>query len=155
MAIENVRKYFEEMNIEKKILEFEVSTATVELAASALGIIPARIAKTLSFKVGDSAILVVTAGDTKIDNKKYKAEFSTKAKMLSPDEVLEYTGHAVGGVCPFGLTNDLKVYLDESMKRFETLFPACGSSNSAVEMTCDELFKYSKGEKWVDICKLG
>lgn len=155
MAIENVRKYFEEMNIEKKILEFEVSTATVELAASALGIIPARIAKTLSFKVGDTGILVVTAGDTKIDNKKYKAEFSTKAKMLSPDEVLEYTGHAVGGVCPFGLTNDLKVYLDESMKRFETLFPACGSSNSAVEMTCDELFKYSKGEKWVDICKLG
>ena len=153
MSIENVRKYFKEMNIEKEILEFEVSTSTVDLAAAALGIIPARIAKTLSFKLGDTAILVVTSGDMKIDNKKFKDEFKTKAKMLKPEEVIDFTGHAIGGVCPFGLTNDLKVYLDVSMQNYETLYPACGSSNSAVEMTCDELFKYSKAEKWVDVCK--
>ncbi|MEH6943286.1 YbaK/EbsC family protein [Bacillus sp. JJ722] len=154
MAIENVREYFKQFHLQDQIREFNQSSATVELAAMVLEVIPARIAKTLSFKDGDSAILVVTAGDTKIDNKKYKDEFGNKAKMLNPDEVLEFTGHAVGGVCPFGLKRDLRVYLDESMKRFDTLFPACGSSNSAIELTCDELQTYSKAEKWVDVCKL-
>ncbi|WP_042352872.1 YbaK/EbsC family protein [Bacillus massiliigorillae] len=153
MAIENVREYFKQFNVQDRIREFDQSSATVELAAAALEVIPARIAKTLSFKEGDSAILVVTAGDIKIDNKKFKSEFGTKAKMLNPDEVLEFTGHAIGGVCPFGLAHDLRVYLDESMKRFDTVFPACGSSNSAIELTCDELQTYSKAEKWVDVCK--
>lgn len=153
MAIEHVREYFKQFNLQDQIREFNQSSATVELAAVALEVIPARIAKTLSFKDSDSAILVVTAGDTKIDNKKFKDEFGNKAKMLNPDEVLEFTGHAVGGVCPFGLKHDLRVYLDESMKRFDTVFPACGSSNSAIELTCAELQNYSKAEKWVDVCK--
>ncbi|MGM9925730.1 MAG: YbaK/EbsC family protein [Bacillus sp. (in: firmicutes)] len=153
MAIEDVRDYFKQYNVQDKIREFGQSSATVELAAQALGVIPARIAKTLSFKEGDSAILVVTAGDRKIDNKKFKNEFGLKAKMLNPDEVVEFTGHAIGGVCPFGLKRDLRVYLDESMKRFDTVFPACGSSNSAIEFTCEELNTYSRAEKWVDVCK--
>lgn len=153
MAIEQVRDYLKQFDVQDQILEFEQSSATVELAAEALNVIPARIAKTLSFKDGDSAILVVTAGDTKIDNKKFKAEFGSKAKMLTPDEVLHFTGHAIGGVCPFGLSHDLRVFLDESMKRFETVFPACGSSNSAIEVTCNELQTYSKAEQWVDVCK--
>ena len=156
MSIEKVKEYFAEYGREDDILEFDQSSATVELAAQAANVIPARIAKTLSFKnkAGDNAILVVVAGDAKIDNKKYKAEFATKAKMLNPDEVVEYIGHAIGGVCPFAIANDgVKVFLDVSMKRFSTVFPACGSSNSAIELTCDEMEKYSHCEKWVDVCK--
>ncbi|MEF9953520.1 MAG: YbaK/EbsC family protein [Clostridium sp.] len=154
MAIEDVRKYFEEKGITNEILEFQDSTSTVELAAAALGVEGARIAKSLSFKEDDGAILVVAAGDTKIDNRKFKEEFGYKAKMLSPDEVIEFTGHGIGGVCPFGMAKDINVYLDESMKRFTTVFPACGSANSAVELTLEELYQYSGAVKWVDVCKL-
>ena len=154
MAIERVREYFKTWNMENRILEFDVSSATVELAAQALHCEGARIAKTLSFHVGDQAILIVTAGDTKIDNAKYKTTFGTKAKMLSFEEVEPLIGHGVGGVCPFGINEGVKVYLDESMKRFETVFPACGSSNSAIELTIPELEQYSGYEKWVDVCKL-
>ena len=153
MSIENVKEYFKQFEIENEILEFNQSSATVELAAQALNVKPERIAKTLSFKNEDSAILIVTAGDTKIDNKKFKSEFGFKAKMLTAEEVLQFTGHAIGGVCPFGLTNNLNIYLDESMKRFDKVYPACGSANSAIELTCDELEKYSNSVKWVDICK--
>ena len=154
MAIEKVREYFKKWNMEDRILEFDVSSATVELAAQALHCEGARIAKTLSFHVGDQAILIVTAGDTKIDNAKYKATFGTKAKMLSFEEVEPLIGHAVGGVCPFGIKEGVKVYLDESMKRFQTVFPACGSDNSAIELTIPEMEQYSGYEKWVDVCKL-
>ena len=152
MSIEKVREYFRKYNLEDKILEFDVSSATVELAAKALNVEPARIAKTLSFKQEKDCILIVCAGDVRVDNKKYKAYFHTKARMLSPDEVLEYTGHAIGGVCPFGVSNTVKVYLDESLKRFTTVFPACGSSNSAIEFTPEELFKYSSALAWIDVC---
>ncbi len=152
MSIEKVREYFRKYNLEDKILEFDVSSATVELAAKALNVVPARIAKTLSFKQEEGCILIVCAGDVRVDNKKYKAYFHTKARMLSPDEVLEYTGHAIGGVCPFGVSNTVKVYLDESLKRFTTVFPACGSSNSAIELTPEELFKYSSALAWIDVC---
>ena len=124
------------------------------LAAQALGCAPQRIAKTLSFLVEEKAILIVTAGDMKIDNGKYKKQFGTKAKMLSPDQVTELIGHAVGGVCPFGVKEGVRVYLDESLKRFETVFPACGSGNSAIELTIPELEKYSGFESWIDVCKL-
>ena len=154
MAIERVREYFKKWNMEDRILEFDVSSATVELAAQALHCEGARIAKTLSFHVGEQAILIVTAGDTKIDNAKYKATFGTKAKMLSFEEVKPLIGHGVGGVCPFGINDGVKVYLDESMKRFQTVFPACGSSNSAIELTISELEQYSGYERWVDVCKL-
>lgn len=154
MAIERVREYFKTWNMENRILEFDVSSATVELAAQALHCEGARIAKTLSFHVGEQAILIVTAGDTKIDNAKYKTTFGTKAKMLSFEEVEPLIGHGVGGVCPFGINEGVKVYLDESMKRFETVFPACGSSNSAIELTIPEMEQYSGYEKWVDVCKL-
>ena len=153
MAIEKVREYFKKWNMEDRILEFDVSSATVELAAQALHCEGARIAKTLSFHVGDQAILIVTAGDTKIDNAKYKATFGTKAKMLSFEEVEPLIGHGVGGVCPFGIKEGVKVYLDESMKRFQTVFPACGSANSAIELTIPEMEQYSGYEKWVDVCK--
>lgn len=153
MSIETVKEYFKQFEMENRILEFNQSSATVELAAQALNVEPARIAKTLSFKNEDSAILIVTAGDTKIDNKKFKSEFGFKAKMLKAEEVLQFTGHAIGGVCPFGGTNNLNIYLDESMKRFDKVYPACGSANSAIELTCDELEKYSNSVKWVDICK--
>ena len=153
MAIEKVRDYFGEIGIAHKIQEFEASSATVELAAQALDVEPARIAKTLSFKKDDGCILVVAAGDAKIDNAKFKSTFGVKAKMLNPDEVLELVGHAVGGVCPFGIPDDVLVYLDESLKRFTTVFPACGSSNSAVELSCEELYTYAKGQQWVDVCK--
>ena len=152
MSIEKVREYFRKYNLEDKILEFDVSSATVELAAKALNVEPARIAKTLSFKQEEGCILIVCAGDVRVDNKKYKAYFHTKARMLTPAEVLEYTGHAIGGVCPFGVSNTVKVYLDESLKRFTTVFPACGSSNSAIEFTPDELFKYSSALAWIDVC---
>jgi len=153
MAIDQVREYLKQWNRDKDILEFDTSSATVALAAQALGVEPARIAKTISFQYEDGALLIVAAGDAKIDNSKFKAEFGCKAKMLTPDEVFEYTGHAVGGVCPFGLKNEIPVYLDISLKRFETVFPACGSSNSAIELTCKELELYSNYKKWVDVCK--
>ena len=157
MAIEKVKKYFSEIGIEDRIREFDVSSATVDLASKAVGVEGARICKTLSFKIPDDGgcILIQMAGDAKIDNKKYRKFFGYKAKMLTPDEVIEYTGHAVGGVCAFGIDrDDVKVYCDESMKRFETVFPACGSDNSAIELTCEELFKYSKAEAWIDVSKL-
>ena len=154
MSIEKVRKYFSSLGIEDRILEFDVSSATVELAAKALNTEGKRIAKTLSFLVGERAVLVVAAGDAKIDNKKYKAFFHTKAKMLSPEQVTELIGHAVGGVCPFAVKSGVDVYLDESLKRFETVFPACGSSNSAIELTIPELEKYSGFKEWIDVCKL-
>lgn len=155
MSIEKVREYFKGYGIEDEILEFPVSSATVELAAKALNTEGCRIAKTLSFSVNDSPILIVTAGDAKIDNKKYKTFFGAKAKMLTFDEVEKKIGHAVGGVCPFAVNDDVKVYLDESIKRFETVFPACGSSNSAIELTPNELEKYSAFfVEWINVCKL-
>lgn len=154
MAIERVREYFRSLGVEHKVQEFTVSSATVELAAQALGCEPARIAKTMSFMLDTGAILVVTAGDVKIDNQKYKQRFSKKAKMLSPDEVDEFIGHSIGGVCPFAVNEGVTVYLDESLKRFTTVFPACGSSNSAIELTIPELEKYSGYTEWVDVCKL-
>lgn len=156
MAIEIVREYFKQLGIEDRIMEFDVSSATVELAALAVGVEDARICKTLSFKDGDNGcILIQTAGDAKIDNRKFKDTFGQKAKMLSPDEVIAFTGHAIGGVCAFGINNDnVKIFCDESLKRFETIFPACGSSNSAIEFTCEELYKYSNAMEWIDVCKL-
>lgn len=153
MSIEKVRQYFRSVGMEERVMEFPVSSATVELAAQALGCEPCRIAKTLSFSVGGSPILVVTAGDTKIDNAKYKARFGAKAKMLTPEEAVTLIGHAVGGVCPFAVNEGVTVYLDESMKRFSTVFPACGSSNSAIEMTMEDLEKHSDFAAWVDVCK--
>lgn len=153
MSIEKVRSYFRPLGREADILEFPVSSATVELAAEAVGVIPARIAKTLSFLVEDSCVLIVTAGDTRVDNKKFKVLFHTKAKMLTPEQVLELTGHAIGGVCPFGNPDGVKTYLDISLQRFETIFPAAGSSNSAIELTCDELAQYSHSLGWIDVCK--
>ena len=153
MAIEIVKEYFSECGLADRVQEFDVSSATVELAASALGCEPCRIAKTLSFMVDGHAILIVTAGDAKIDNPKYKAQFGTKAKMLTPEMAETLVGHAVGGVCPFGINEGVPVYLDESLKRFTTVFPACGSSNSAIELTIAELEKYSGYVSWVDVCK--
>lgn len=153
MAIERVREYLKQFNIEEKIQEFEVSSATVQLAAAALGCEPERIAKTLSFMVDEKPILIVAAGDAKIDNPKYKAMFHTKAKMIHAEEVEGLIGHAVGGVCPFGINEGVTVYLDESLKRFTTVFPACGSSNSAIELTIPELEKYSGYDSWIDVCK--
>lgn len=153
MAIEKVREYFKEFGIENRIQEFEVSSATVELAAEALQCEPCRIAKTLSFVVNENPILIVTAGDTKIDNSKYKEQFKSKAKMLKFDEVLETIGHDVGGVCPFGINENIDIYLDNSLKRFKTVFPACGSSNSAIELTIEGIEKYTPFISWVDVCK--
>lgn len=153
MAVSDVREHFRKLGKEPKILEFEVSTATVELAAQAVGVIPARIAKTLSFRNDGGGMVIVTAGDTKTDNTKFKATFGFKPKMLSPDEVVEYIGHPIGGVCPFGLKEGTPVYLDASLKRFETVFPAGGSSSSAIELTCEELERYSMATQWVDVCK--
>jgi prolyl-tRNA editing enzyme YbaK/EbsC (Cys-tRNA(Pro) deacylase) len=154
MSIESVREHFKQWDRDQDIMEFDTSSATVELAAAAIGVAPARIAKTLSFRGdGENAILIVAAGDAKIDNKKFRHTFGMKARMLTPEEVLQQTGHAIGGVCPFGLINKLEVYLDVSMKRFETLFPACGSTNSAIELTCEEIARYSFAKDWVDVCK--
>lgn len=153
MSIEKVRAYFKQYGMEGRVLEFPVSSATVELAAQALGCEPGRIAKTLSFLVGDRAVLIVAAGDAKVDNHKYKAQFGVKAKMLSADEVTELVGHAVGGVCPFAVNEGVTVYLDESLKRFDTVYPACGSSNSAIELTIPELEQYSGFAGWIDVCK--
>ena len=156
MAIDKVREYFRQFGLEDRILEFDVSSATVDLAAQAVGVEGARICKTLSFKDKDGGcILIQAAGDARIDNRKFKDKFHLKAKMLTADEVVEFTGHAIGGVCAFAIsTPDVKVYTDESLKRFDTVFPACGSSNSAIEFTCDELFRYSNAIEWVDVCKL-
>ncbi len=153
MAIDQVREYFRQFQMEDRIREFSVSSATVELAAQALHCAPERIAKTLSFLVDEAPILIVTAGDAKIDNAKYKAFFHCKAKMLHPDQVETLIGHAVGGVCPFGICDGVTVYLDESLKRFDTVFPACGSSNSAIELTIPELSQYAAPREWVDVCK--
>ncbi len=153
MAIEKVREYLKQWGKDNDILEFETSSATVELAANALGVVPGRIAKTLSFKTEEGALLVIAAGDARIDNARFKSEFGLKAKMLTPEEVLKYTGHAIGGVCPFALNQGLPVYSDISMKRFTTVYPACGSSNSAIELTCEELQEYSQSTGWVDVCK--
>ena len=155
MSIEKVKEYFKQFGIEDKIIELSQSSATVELAAIALGCEGQRIAKTLSFLVEEKPILVVAAGDAKIDNKKYRTFFNAKAKMIAFEEVEKYIGHNVGGVCPFGINSNVKVYLDDSLKRFSTVFPACGSSNSAIELTNDELEKYSSNfANWVDVCKL-
>ena len=153
MAIEKVREYFKKLGIDNRIKELELSSATVELAAEALNCAPERIAKTLSFMVNGAPILIVAAGDAKVDNHKYKEQFGVKAKMLTPEEAETLVGHAVGGVCPFGINEGVKVYLDESLKRFSTVFPACGSSNSAIELTIPELEKYSGYSQWVDLCK--
>lgn len=153
MSIEKVKDYFRQYGMEGRVLEFPVSSATVELAAQALGCEPGRIAKTLSFLVGDRAVLIVVAGDAKVDNHKYKAQFGVKAKMLSADEVTDLVGHAVGGVCPFAVNEGVTVYLDESLKRFDTVYPACGSSNSAIELTIPELEQYSGFAGWIDVCK--
>ena len=154
MSIERGRAYFRELGIEDRVIEFDVSSATVELAAKALNVDEARIAKTLSFRVGESCILILAAGDARIDNRKYKDLFHVKAKMLTADEVLELVGHPVGGVCPFGINEGIDVYLDESLKRFETVFPAVGSANSAIELNLEELYIYSKAKSWIDVCKL-
>lgn len=153
MAIEKVREYLSQFSAEDKILEFEVSSATVELAAKALGCEPCHIAKSMAFQVDDGAILVVAAGDVKIDNAKFKAEFKTKAKMVQFADVEAVIGHAAGGVCPFAVNDGVKVYLDESLKRFETVYPAAGSGNSAIPLSLDELEEYSASQKWVDVCK--
>ena len=154
MAIEKVREYFQKFGMEDRIQEFDVSSATVELAAQALACQPCRIAKTLSFCVDGNPILIVAAGDAKIDNHKYKTRFGTKAKMLSPDDALTRVGHAVGGVCPFGVNEGVTIYLDTSLKRFDNVFPACGSGNSAIELSIEELEQYSNYTEWVDVCRL-
>ncbi len=153
MAIEKVKKYFAEFGMADKVLEFDVSSATVELAAQALGCEPERIAKTLSFRREEGCLIVVMAGDAKIDNKKFKQQFAMKARMLSAEEVDTMVGHGIGGVCPFAINDNIPVYLDVSMQRFDTVFPACGSSNSAIELTCEQLEKYSGSLGWVDVCK--
>lgn len=153
MAIERVREYLKKFDADSRIVEFDVSSATVELAAQAIGCEPAHIAKSLSFRLPDKVILVVTAGDAKIDNHKYKEEFGAKAKMLSFDEVEPEIGHAVGGVCPFGINDGVEVFLDESLKRFDAVYPACGSSNSCIKLTIPELERFSEYDRWVDVCK--
>lgn len=155
MSLENVRNYFKEYGIEDRIIEFDTSSATVELAAKATGVDPARICKTLSFKTKDDrCVLIQMPGDKRIDNKKYRHFFGCKAKMLTPEEVVEYTGHHIGGVCAFGINNDnIDVYCDISLKEYETVFPACGSSNSAIEFTVGELFKYSNSKEFIDVVK--
>lgn len=152
MSIERVRNYFTKLGIADRILEFDVSSATVDLAAQAVGVEGARIAKTLSFKLGERILLIVCAGDAKVDNRRYKDTYGGKASMLSHDEASTFVGHAVGGVCPFAVNEGVEIYLDESLKRFETVYPAAGSSNSAIELTNADLEEYSGGT-WVDVCK--
>lgn len=153
MSIELARHHLKQFQADQAIMEFNVSSATVELAAQALNCAPARIAKTLSFYAENGCLLVVAAGDTKIDNNKFKQTFGRKAKMLSPEDVPNMTGHAIGGVCPFGVPETVSVYLDQSLRRFSTVFPACGSSNSAIELDCDTLYRYAQAKGWVDVCK--
>ena len=154
MSIEKGRAYFRSLGMEDRVREFTVSSATVELAAEALGVEGARIAKTLSFKTDAGCMLILAAGDARIDNRKFKDLFHFKARMLSADEVLELVGHPVGGVCPFGCNEGIPVYLDESLKRFETVFPAVGSPSSAIELDLDELFRVSRAKCWIDVCRL-
>lgn len=154
MAIEKVKAYLKQFNADSRILEFTESSATVELAAKAAGTQPERIAKSLTFMVNEAPIMIVAAGDAKVDNGKYKAEYATKAKMLTAEQVDQLIGHGVGGVCPFGINDGVKVYLDKSLQRFTTVFPACGSSNSAIELSIAELEQFAQGfVKWVDVCK--
>lgn len=153
MSIERVRAYFQTLGMEDRIQEFAVSSATVELAAQAVGVEAARIAKTLSFHDGEGCLLIVAAGDARVDNRRFKDTFHQKARFLTPEEAVAFTGHAVGGVCPFAVGDAVAVYLDESLRRFDTVFPAAGSSNSAIELTCDELFRFSNARCWVDVCK--
>ncbi len=154
MSIEKVKDYFKKLGMENRILEFSVSSATVELAAKALQTDENRIAKTLAFQIDDGAVLIVCAGDAKVDNRKFKEFFHTKAKMLTPEETERLVGHAVGGVCPFAVNETVSgIYLDESLKRFPTVFPACGSANSAIELTIDELYKTAKATSYTDVCK--
>lgn len=154
MSIDRVREYMKRYNLEDGVMEFEVSSATVELAAQAVGVVPARIAKSLTFMLPDGPIMILAAGDAKIDNPKFKAMFHTKAKMLTPEEVVDRIGHAVGGVCPFAIKEDVKVYLDISMKRFESVYPACGSASSAIRLTPEQLESVSQNcQGWVDLCK--
>lgn len=153
MSIKKVRDYFKNFGLEDRVIEFDTSSATVELAAGALNCQPARIAKSLSFMLKEEPIIIVTAGDVKIDNKKFKKIFGTKAKMIHKDSVEELIGHKVGGVCPFAIKENVEVYLDQSLKRFETVFPACGSSYSAIELTIEDLEKYSNYKSWIDVCK--
>ncbi|MDX1809079.1 MAG: YbaK/EbsC family protein [Sulfurospirillaceae bacterium] len=154
MGIEQVRDYLQDWDMAGNILEFEVSSATVELAALALNTEEARIAKTLSFLVENKAILIVTTGEVKIDNKKFKQEFGCKAKMLSFDMVHDMIGHEVGGVCPFGVKEGVDIYLDVSLQNYDFIYPACGSANSAIKLTHEQLYDISKAKKWVDVCKL-
>ena len=154
MSIEKVRSFFAAQGMEDRVMEFSVSSATVESAAIAVGTEPARIAKSLTFTSKEgTCIMIIAAGDTKIDNSKFKQKFGTKAKMLTPDEVISFTGHAIGGVCPFALPDGVSVYLDEGLKRFTTVFPTCGSSNSAIELDCDTLYRLSGAIEWADLCK--
>ena len=154
MSIEKVYAYFTPLGLAERIREFEVSSATVELAAVAVGVEPARIAKSLSFKVSEEPLILVVAGDAKVDNRKFKEQFETKAKMLTPEEALSYTGHAVGGICPFALEDpSVRVYTDVSLRRFDTVYPACGSSNSAIKLSCAELFEMADSQGWIDVCK--
>jgi len=153
MSIERVKEYFDAYGMRDRIREFPVSSATVELAATALGCAGCRIAKTLSFMVDGGPVLIVAAGDARVDNSKFKAFFHTKAKMLSPQEAADLVGHAVGGVCPFAVNEGVTTYLDISLRRFETVFPACGSANSAIELTLPELEEYSRSKAWIDVCK--
>lgn len=154
MGIDKVRAHLTQWGLDASILEFSGSSATVELAAEAAGVIPARIAKTMSFRNGEGCILVVTAGDARVDNKKFKEHFGIKPRMLSPDEVLHFTGHAIGGVCPFAIEHPaVEIFCDVSMQRFSSVFPACGSSNSAIELAADDLFRYAGALAWVDVCK--
>ena len=153
MSIEKVREHLKQYGKDNDIRIMDESTATVELAARTLGTEEARIAKSLSFYNGEEAMIIVVAGDAKIDNKKFKEYFGFKARMLAPEDTIKFTGHAIGGVCPFALPENVTVYLDDSMKRFETMFPACGSGNSAIEVTLEELETISKSKNWIDVCK--
>ena len=153
MSIERARAHLAQFGLAGKIREFDASSATVELAAEAVGVEPARIAKTLSFMVGETPTLILFAGDARVNNQAFKATFHTKAKMLSADQASELIGHAVGGVCPFGVKPGVEVFLDESLRRFDTVWPAAGSSNSAIELTCEELERISGARGWVDVGK--
>ena len=153
MSIEKVRAYFASVGLAERIREFEVSSATVALAAEALGVEPGRIAKTLSFVSGEGAILIVAAGDAKVDNPKFKTRFGMKARMLTPEDAVRLIGHAVGGVCPFAVNEGVPVYLDESLRRFDVVYPAAGSSNSGIGLTIPELEAHSRFDSWVDVCK--
>lgn len=154
MSVDKVRNYLKTFRLEDRIMEFDVSSATVDLAAEAVGVEPDKIAKTLSFSKGEGCILIVVAGKHKIDNKKFKQIFSMKARMLAPEDALRLTGHAVGGVCPFDLPEGVEVYLDESLKAYDIIYPAAGSASSAVKLTPEELFESAKALAWVDVCKL-